>query len=166
MFPAMRRSRQALTGQACEEILRCASHGVLALSGEGGYPYAVPLSFVYQPGRIYFHSAGQGHKIEAIRREEKASFCVVEADRVVPEEYTTYYRSVIAFGRIRLLEGEEEKLAAIRLLAEKYHPSGAEARREEAIRREWRALAMLELQIEHLSGKEAIELTRRRESDA
>ena len=75
---------------------------VLALLGDNDYPYAVPISYVYDDGKVYFHSAKSGHKIDAIQRTAKASFCVIDEDLVVPEEYTTYFRSVIAFGRIRL----------------------------------------------------------------
>ena len=68
---------------------------MLALSGDGGYPYAVPLSYLYHQGKLYFHCAKSGHKLDALRREPKASFCVVAQDQVAPLEYTTLYRSVI-----------------------------------------------------------------------
>lgn len=93
-----------------------------AVAGDGGYPYAVPLSYVYQEGTLFFHCAKAGHKLDALRRCSKASFCVIDQDQVVPPEYTTYFRSVIAFGRTRILEDEAEKQAAIWLLAEKYCP--------------------------------------------
>ena len=117
MFREMRRKGQALPDEACKEILEKAPHGVLAVSGDGGWPYAVPLSFVYSAGTVYFHCACEGHKLDAVRRDARASFCVVDSDEVVAEEYTTYYRSVIAFGRVRELTGAEEKTAALRLLA-------------------------------------------------
>ena len=100
MFPKMRRSKQALSPEEMESILLGGTSGVLALQGEGGYPYAVPLSYVYTGGRFYFHCARAGHKIDAVRHSPKASFCVIGQDQVVPEEYTTYYRSVIAFGAV------------------------------------------------------------------
>ena len=99
MFREMRRKGQALPDDVCKEILEKAPHGVLAVSGDGGWPYAVPLSFVYSAGTVYFHCACEGHKLDAVRRDARASFCVVDSDEVVAEEYTTYYRSVIAlFG--------------------------------------------------------------------
>ena len=85
----------------CEAVLSRGSHGVLALAGDEGYPYAVPISYVYEGGKLYFHCAKSGHKLDAIARCPKASFCVVDQDQVVPQEYTTYFRSVIAFGTIR-----------------------------------------------------------------
>ena len=82
MFQVMRRSRQALSWQETEEILRRGTSGVLALAGAEGYPYAVPLSYVYTQGILYFHCAKVGHKLESIRRCEKASFCVVDRDEI------------------------------------------------------------------------------------
>ena len=163
MFRAMRRKRQALSPEACAAILARGTSGVLALSGDDGYPYAVPLSYVYDGGAIYFHCAREGHKLDAIRRNPKASFCVIDQDQVVPEEYTSYFRSVIAFGTVRVLEGEGEKRSAIEKLALKYAPEDSAGRRREAIDREWMSLCMLEMTVEHLTGKEAIELVRARE---
>ena len=76
----------------------------------------------------------------------------------MPEEYTTYFRSVIAFGTIRILEDEAEKRTAIEQLAVKYAPDDSEENRSRAIEQEWKPLCMLEMEIEHLSGKQAIEL--------
>ena len=162
MFREMRRKKQALRPEDCARILAQGTSGVLALLGDDGYPYAVPLSYVYHEGRVYFHSAMAGHKLDALRRCPKASFCVVDQDQVVPETYTTYFRSVIAFGRIRLLEAPEEKRRAIELLARRYAPEDTPANRDAAIDREFAPLCMLELSIEHLSGKEAIELVKAR----
>ncbi len=162
MFREMRRKNQALPREDCAAILDRGTSGVLALSGEGGYPYAVPISYVYHGGKLYFHCAKAGHKLDAIRREPRASFCVIDEDRVVPAEYTTYFRSVIAFGRIRVLEEDGEKLAAIEKLAEKYAPEESPQSRRNAIHREWAPLCMLEMSIDHLTGKEAIELVRER----
>lgn len=162
LFHEMRRRRQALPEAECCEILRRGTSGVLALAGDGGYPYAVPLSYCFDGGRLLFHCARAGHKLDAIARCDKASFCVVDQDRVVPEKYTTIFRSVIVFGRIRVL-GEEERRAALELLAARYSPddpAGREAEIESALPR----VCMLELQIQHLTGKESIELTKERES--
>ena len=131
MFREMRRRRQALPEGECVAILERMTSGVLAVEGDGGYPYAVPLSYVYAGGKLYFHSAREGHKVDALRRNAKASFCVVERDEVVAEEYTTYFRSVVVFGQVRFVEEEREKLAALELLAEKYAPGERERRQRE-----------------------------------
>ena len=160
-FRPMRRHRQQLPDNDCISILERATAGTLALLGDDGYPYAVPISFVYHEGCIYFHSAVAGHKVDAIRRYEKASFCVIDQDEVHGELYTTFFRSVIAFGRIRIIEDEEEKLAAVRLLGNRYNPGQDEALQKEMEKGLHRMLALC-LKIEHLTGKEAIELTRRK----
>ena len=161
MFREMRRKRQLLAEAETIQIFERGTSGVLALSGDEGYPYAVPLSYVYADGRIIFHGAKSGHKTDAIRGCEKASFCVIDRDQVVPEEYTTWFRSAIAFGRVRIIDQDAEKRAAIELLAEKYSPDDPEGRRAE-IEREYKILCMFELWIEHMTGKEAIELVRAR----
>lgn len=164
-FRPMRRARQQLSAQECAAILARSTSGVLAVSGDGGWPYAVPLSYVYDGTHLYFHCAKTGHKLDALRACEKASFCVIDQDQVVPAEYTTYFRSVIAFGQARVLEEEAAMRRAIELLAVKYDPDGSPEARAQAIDREFPALCMVELTVEHLSGKEAIELMRTREKD-
>lgn len=162
MFPAMRRKKQLLSQEETAAVLSRGSSGVLALAGEDGYPYAVPLSYVYDGGRLYFHCARSGHKLDAIRRCEKASFCVIDQDQIVPEEYTSYFRSVIAFGRVRILEDEGEKRAAIEKLALKYAPDSTVEDRKQVIQKEWEPLCMLEMELDHVTGKEAIELVQDR----
>ncbi len=162
MFRELRRKKQALSQEDCSDILNRGTSGVLALAGDDDYPYAVPISYVYDGEKLYFHSAKSGHKLDAIRRSPKASFCVIDKDQIVPEEYTTYFRSVIVFGRIRILEENGEKRSAIEKLALKYAPDDTMENRQAAIEKEWKPLCMLELTPEHLSGKEAIELTRQR----
>lgn len=163
-FRAMRRSRQLLTEAEAVSILERNTHGVLSVLGDDGYPYGVPLSYAYSDGRLYFHGARDGHKLDAIAACDKVSFCVVDRDQVVPEEYTTYFRSAIAFGRARLVTDEAEKLRAVDLIAARYWPEH-EAERQAAIDREFPAVGVIEMTIEHLTGKEAIELVRARSAE-
>ena len=157
-FREMRRFRQQLTRQECEGVLAQETSGVLAVTGDGGWPYAVPLSYAYEEGKLLFHCAKAGHKLDALRQEPRASFCVIHQDQVVPQEFTTYYQSVIAFGTIRLLSDEAEKMAAIEKLALKYTPHAAAQKQAEEIKRFFPALCMMELTITHLTGKKAKEL--------
>ena len=138
-------------------ILKENTSGVLSVYGEDGYPYGVPLSYVYADGKLYFHSAKDGHKIDAVRNNNKVSFTVIAQDNIVAEEYTTYFQSVIAFGTARILEQDDEKRAAIEQLAEKYMPDLKEGRLQE-IEKEFHRLCMIEVTIDSLTGKEAIEL--------
>ena len=156
-FRSMRRKRQQLSEEKSIGILQKATAGTLALLGDNGYPYAVPISYVYADGKLYFHSALSGHKIDAIRNCDKASFCVIDKDDVRPEKYTTYFRSVIAFGRIHIIEDEQEKLATARLLGDRYNPNQEEALQKE-LEKGLARMVMMRFDIEHLTGKEAIEL--------
>ena len=151
----MRRKRQLLPTEESVSILEKMTSGTLALHGDDGYPYAVPVSYVYADGKIYFHTAVKGHKVDAIQTNGKVSFCVVEQDDVKPAEFTTYFRSVIAFGKARILEDGNEKLSALRLLADKY--SHGEAGMEAEIAKGFNHLLMVEITVEHLTGKESIE---------
>lgn len=160
MFREMRRKNQALTQEEIDALLEQGTSGVLALSGDDGYPYALPLSYAYDGTRFLFHCAKVGHKLDAIARNPKASFCVVGQDQVVAKEYTTYFKSVIAFGRLRILEEPGEKRAAAEALALRYAPAEPIHRRQEEIDSAWDRLCMLEMTIEHITGKEAVELSR------
>ncbi|MBQ9218587.1 MAG: pyridoxamine 5'-phosphate oxidase family protein [Muribaculaceae bacterium] len=156
-FRPMRRIRQQLSQEQCDQILARCTSGVLALMGDGGYPYAVPMSYVYVDGKIYFHSAKQGHKVDAIGRDSHCSFCVIAQDDVKPDEFTTYFRSVIAFGRIHIVDDDTERLLALRHLGRRYSP-GDEAGLQSEIDKSAAHVLLLCLDIEHMTGKEAIEL--------
>jgi len=159
MFREMRRKNQALSLEECILILNNGTSGVLAVSGDNDYPYAVPLSYVYHDSKIFFHCAISGHKLDAIARNEKVSFCVIDQDKVVPQEYTTYFRSVIVFGKARILEDEAEKRSALEKLAARYSPDYEQGRLRE-IDKQLKRVCVVELAIEHMTGKEAIELVR------
>ena len=151
----MRRAKQRLSPEESLAILEKGSSGVLAL-WDGEEPYAVPLSYVYHKGKLYFHCARAGRKLEAARVCPKASFCVVAADNVIPEKYTTAYRSVIVSGRLRIIEDEAEMVPALRLLAAKYNPLQGEVldnKIAEGIPR----MFMLELSADEISGKQGKE---------
>ena len=152
----MRRAKQRLSPEESLAILEKGSSGVLAL-WDGEEPYAVPLSYVYHQGKLYFHCARAGRKLEAIKVCPRASFCVVAADDVIPEKYTTAYRSVIVSGRLRIIEDEAEMVPALRLLAAKYNPLQGEVldnKIAEGIPR----MFMLELRADEISGKQGKEL--------
>ena len=170
MFREMRRARQQISQAECAEILRRATSGVLAVAGDDGYPYAVPLSFAYLEdpagglGRICFHCATSGHKIDALRRSDKVSFCVIDRDEVMPAARTTKFCSVIAFGRARILEDEAEMRASARAVGAKYsgdYPEACEEEIDDTLRRG--TLCCVEIAIEHLTGKIGLELLQERE---
>lgn len=166
MFREMRRSRQQLTREEAEAVLSRGTSGVLSVLGDEGYPYGVPLSYVYHDGKLYFHWARSGHKLDAVRACHKASFCVVDQDQVVSREYTTYFRSAIAFGTVRIVEDPKEQQNALLLLARRYAPEQSQTDHQREIDRFFSNLCIAELTIQHLTGKEAIELVRAKASAA
>jgi len=162
MFHKMRRNVQQLSQEESEAVLLRGTAGVLALAGDKAFPYAVPISYVYDGEHIYFHSATEGHKIDAIERNPNASFAVIDQDEVIPEKYTTAFRSVIVFGSIRIIGDDTEKRAAVRKLALKYAPDNTEQQHAAEIDGAWSRFCMLEMSIAHMTGKQAIELVAKR----
>lgn len=160
MFRKMRRVNQDLPEELLNKVLTESTSGVLALQGDNDYPYAVPLSHVYHDGKLYFHGAGEGHKIDSIARNPKASYCIVWQDEIHADEYTTYFQSVIVFGKIRMVTDPEEKLQAAMALVEKFSPGRFEARRNAVP-----AMTVFVLEPEHITGKEHKALAAARRED-
>ena len=156
----MRRNKQQLSEEETLNILNEATNGVLALDGDEGYTYAVPLNFAYADGKIYFHSALTGHKLDAIKNNDKVSFCAVTKDEIVQEEFTSYFKSAIAFGKIKIISENDnpEKKRGLELLADKYSPNVPLDKREMVINGQMKALSVIILEVEHLTGKAAREL--------
>lgn len=156
MFRKMQRSKQSLSHKDIENILEKNTNGILGINGDNGYPYTVPLSFVYFNKKIYFHCVQTGHKIDAIKKNPKVSFTIVDKDIVVSEKYTTYFRSIIAFGRAEIIEEGTERIEAFRALAQKYSGNLPQAERERKVQN--CKATIVGVEIEHISGKQAIEL--------
>ena len=151
VFRKMRRFKQQLSEDRCIVILKTEKRGVLALNGDGGYPYTVPLSFVYEDGKIYFHSAVEGHKIDAITKDSRASFCVLCETEQDSDGWSYYVDSVVAFGKIAVITGEADRTDKLRKLGLKYFPT-AEMVESDLQKNAARAL-VLALEIEHMTGK-------------
>lgn len=166
MFRKMRREKQQLAREETLEILKNGKTAILALSGDDGYPYAVPVNYVFceadeaqkisggesSLGKILFHGAKIGHKIDALKRCQKVSLCVIQKDDVIKEKLTTAYKSVIVFGTARILRDEEEIFRAAEILGLRYNEDAQFVRDE--IHRMFDALSCVEIQIEHATGKQ------------
>ncbi|MBQ9960101.1 MAG: pyridoxamine 5'-phosphate oxidase family protein [Oscillospiraceae bacterium] len=157
-FPAMRRAHQQLSEAQCTEILKNGSNGVLAVQGDDGFPYTVPLSFVLHDGNIYFHCATAGHKLRGIERSSKVSFCVVARDDVLAEKFTTVFSSVVVFGEAQQVTDGDELMGAMKALADKYCPHEP----PQAFAREKAGsagrLCVVRIRPLHITGKQAKEL--------
>jgi len=129
MFKEMRRSDKRLTDEEMFDIMNTAEYGVLSTIGENGYPYGVPVNFIYMNGDIYFHSALTGHKLDNIAFNHKVSFCVVKDVDLIPDDFNTKFKSVIAFGDITEVQETEKKdlyVAFLQKFSSGYMESGME----------------------------------------
>lgn len=154
----MRRFKQELPYDECLHILQKNHSGTLALCDKESYPYALPLSYVYDENCIYFHNAKEGHKIDILQKNPKVSFCIIDQDEIQPLEYTTYFKSVIVFGNIEILEDNESKIEPLKKLGSKYAPNNTKEALDKEIQDGINNLVILKLNIDKISGKQAIEL--------
>ena len=154
----MRRFKQQMPESDIKEILIRSTNGVLCLIDSGSQPYGVPMSFIYDgKNSIYFHCALSGRKIDCIRNNPNACFVVIDKDEIHPEEFTTYFRSVILEGSIKILSDRQQMIDTLRLLSTKYSPGlNCEPEIEKGLDR----VLILKFIIESFTGKEAIELTK------
>ena len=150
-FRPMRRFKQLLPEEECVEILQKAYRGFLSVIGDCGYPYSVPINFLYKEGKLFFHCAVEGHKLDAIRADDKACFTVIDEPQKEPGDWWYHVRSVICFGRIHVLEDEAEKDSCLRQLGAKYSPDGYDM--EADMQRNAPRALVLVFSIEHMSGK-------------
>ena len=157
MFRPMRRKKREIDQEAAREILAQGRIGVLAVNGDDGYPYAVPVNYLFdgEAGKIYFHGARAGHKYEAIQSCDKVCFTVYGPETVKEEAWAPFVRSAVVFGRCRTVAPGPETLENLKRLAMKYYPE--EALADQEIAKDGRAVQMYEIEIEHLSGKEVQE---------
>lgn len=155
----MRRFKQQLSESETIDILQNTTAGVLGLCGDDMQPYGVPLSHVYADGKLYFHSALNGHKVDLIGQNSKASFTIIAQDEIHPETYTTYFRSAVAFGTIRIIEDNAEKMRTLEILGRRCNPTDEEGLAKE-IANGFKRCLMLEMSIDRLTGKQSIELVK------
>ena len=151
MFRPIRRFKQALTQDECDQVLHQAPRGVLAVHGEEGYPYAFPMDFIYLDGKLYFHCAKEGHKIDALAADDRVSFCVMDEGFRREGEWALNIKSVILFGRIKTVDDPDLALRAIRQLGLKYYPTAEGVEHE--IEKDFHRVQMLELTVDHMTGK-------------
>lgn len=161
MFREMRRIKQQLSAEEAVEVLNRCATGVLGVNGDDGYPYTVPVNYVYQDGKIFFHCAKDGHKTDSIQRNDKVTFCVVDKDEVIQKTFSTHYPSVEVFGRARILTGDSEKRAALESLIQKYSPDYPEEGQKE-IDDAFGRVCIVEITVEHLTGKVSLDIVKER----
>ena len=151
MFREMRRVNQKLSDTECIQILQEESRGILSVLGENDYPYGIPLNYVFHENKLIFHSAIEGHMYESIKKHDKVSFCVINAGEKVENEWWYIFKSVILFGKITEITDDKERIEKLRFLGNKYFPS--EKYTEDEIKKSFVRTLVLEMNIEHMSGK-------------
>ncbi len=151
MFKEMRRSDKMLTSEEMLDIMNTAEYGILSTVGEDGYPYGVPVNYIYLDGNIYFHSALTGHKLDNIAFSDKVSFCVVKDVELIPDDFNTKYKSVIAFGDITEVEETEKQdlyVAFLHKFSADYMDSGMEY-----IRNAGEKARIFKISVKHMTAK-------------
>ena len=148
----MRRKELKIDEQEAISILTKGEYGILSTIDEHGQLYGFPLNYAYHDRCIYFHAAQMGHKIDNIVFNDRVSFCVVGKTKVIPEQFTSKYESVICFGKASLIEEEEDKKKGLNGLIEKYSPDYLNAGKK-AIERSLKNVAVIKIEIERISGK-------------
>ena len=154
MFREMRSKANMLTNEEVENILKTSPNGTLALYGENGYPYSVPVNFVYSDGKIYFHGAAEGYKLDCMKKDPHVSFSVIGKDDIAKENFTTLFSSVIAFGTIRVIDTMEEKIPVLEAMVGKYSAEFMESGKE-LISKGCGSVAY-ELTLDHMTGKKGM----------
>ena len=153
MFREMRRKKQALSEEECIEILINEPRGVLAVLGDDDYPYGIPLDHYYCDGRLYFHCAKTGHKLDAVRKHDKVSYCVMDDGFRKEGDWALNIKSVVVFGRVRVVDDKENdlKVKIATGLCRMFTDDDAYLQKEltHALPR----AAFLELTPEHMTGK-------------
>ena len=155
MFRPLRRKRRGISDEAARELLEQGRRGIFAVNGDGGYPYAVPVNYLFdaREGKIYFHGAKAGHKFDAVTQDDKVCFTVFGNEHYEEGEWAPYVQSVVVFGRCRLVTDDPELTESrVRELALKYYPTAEEV--DEEIAKDIKGVQLYEIAIEHLCGKQ------------
>jgi len=153
MFRKMRRFKQQITEGECIDILKEEPRGVLSVIGDEGYPYGIPLDHWYceEDGKIYFHGAKEGHKLDAIRKCNKVSYCVMDKGYRKDGDWALNIKSVIVFGRMRIVEDEDKKRKICTEICRKF--TDDEAYLQHELENAFPRVCCLELTPEHMTGK-------------
>ena len=154
MFRPIRKKKKEINIDAAKDLLRSSRRGVLAVNGDEGYPYAIPLNYLYddENQKIIFHGAKVGHKVDSLKKSDKVCFTVFGNETIKEEDWAPYLQSVVVFGRCHLVENRDDTIRLVKKFARKYYPN--EDLVHEEVASSGMGVQMFEIEIEHLSGKE------------
>ena len=153
MFRPARRKNKEISIDETRIILKEARRGILAVNGDEGYPYAIPVNYYYdeEAQKIFFHGAHVGHKVDALKASDKVCFTVLGPEEIKDEPWAPYVKSVVVFGRCNFMSDASMTELRLRQFAMKYYPSEELVSEEIAV--SGKAVQMYEIEIEHISGK-------------
>ena len=155
MFRTMRRFKQQISEEECIRILQEEKRGILSMHGEDGYPYGIPMNHWYNPenGKLYFHCAKTGHKLDAIRKNDKVSYCVYDQGFRKDSDWALNIRSVVIFCRARIVDEAEDDLRRRIAVGLCRKFTDDEAFLQKELANAMPRAAFLELTIDHMTGK-------------
>ena len=154
----MYKKERQMSSEATAAIFSKGNHGTLAVNGDDGYPYAVPVNYVYDGGKIYIHSAKYGYKIDAVKRDDKVCFSAILNSKVQQDKFTAAFQSVIAFGKISFVEDEAEKKRVLEQFIYKMSPEFVEGGMK-FVNAAIGKTALLCIDVEEIKGKENMAAT-------
>lgn len=154
MFRPIRRTKREIDIELAKELLKNEKRAVIAVNGDDGYPYSVPINYIYveEDNKIYFHGARAGHKYDSLKKDDKVCLVAYGNDRYEEGDWAPYVQSTVVFGRCHMIEDEARALELVKTFAMKYYPDEKEV--DEEIKLYGNAVQMFEIEIEHMSGKQ------------
>lgn len=157
MFRKLRKIKNEINQTEVKELLKNSKRGILALNGDDGYPYAIPVNYLYDEAekKIFFHGAKAGYKVDCIKSSDKVCFTVLGSEMIRDEAWAPYMQSAVVFGRCKLIDDEQMAMKRLKDFAMKYYPS--EDMVIDEIEAAGKATQMFEIDIEHMTGKEVQE---------
>lgn len=152
-FCKMRRFKQELSEEECIEILKKEPRGVLSVFDENGYPYGIPMNHWYNEvdGKLHFHGAKSGHKLDAIKKYDKVSFCVYDSGYRNEGEWALNIKCVVVFGRMKVVEDPDKMVEICTNIGHKF--TDDKEYLEDELQRALPRVLCLELTPEHMTGK-------------
>ena len=157
MFRELSNKQKQISNDECVELLKQETRGILSVNGDDGYPYGIPMNHFYdfEDGCIYFHCGKNGHKIDALRRSDKVSFCVYEKGSKVEDDWALNVRSVVVFGKVEIIDDIAIASDIARKLSYKFTPDEPYIQNE--INHYAKATLILKLIPEQITGKKVKE---------
>ena len=157
MFRKIRKIKNEINQEDVKELLKTSRRGILAMNGDDGYPYAIPVNYFYDgnEGRIFFHGAKAGYKVDCLKSSNKVCFTVIGNEMIREEAWAPYMQSVVIFGRCQLIDDNQTAMKRLKDFAMKYYPS--ENMVIDEIKADGKATQMFQIDIEYMTGKEVQE---------